>query len=68
MLDEQIRECFKQHIQNGGLITAPEKLLDAVLKEIAQWLKSHEREYRAADAAVEAEALRDLRVNDLKES
>ena len=30
--------------KNGGLITAPEKLLVAVLQEVSQWLKDHEQE------------------------
>lgn len=67
MLEEQIRKRFERHIKQGGLITAPEKLLNAVLKEVAQWLKAHEREYGDAESFAKAEALRDLRSNDLKE-
>ena len=48
---------------HGGLITAPETLLDSVLKEVARWLKDHEQEYHAAYGLGAFEALRDLRLN-----
>jgi len=68
MLEDQIRKRLELHIKQGGLITGPDKLLDAVLKEIAYWLMTHERDYRDADAIIEAETLRDLRVNLFTES
>lgn len=66
MLDKQIRKRFQQHIKDGGLITAPEDLLAAVLKEVARWLKEYELEYQIAHGLGAAEALRDLRLHRIK--
>lgn len=66
MLEEQIRTRFEKHIKHGGLITAPETLLAAVLKEVARWLRTQERAYRTAGNLKEADALCNLRSNQLK--
>lgn len=68
MLDDAVRIAFKRHITDGGLITAPEKLLTAVLSEVAGWLKANEQDYRKAGGVAEAKALRNLRTNLLKTS
>lgn len=67
MLDDAIRNAFKRHIADNGLITAPEKLLSAVLSEVSVWLKTNEQKYRKAGGTTEAKALRDLRAT-LKKS
>lgn len=61
MLDDDIRNVFKQHIKDRGLITAPEKLLRAVLSEVSAWLKDSEQAYRKAGQSAEAKASRELR-------
>jgi hypothetical protein len=66
MLEDQIKKRLERHIKHGGLITAPDELLDNVLKGVARWLKEHEREYHAAYGLSAAEALRDLRLTRLR--
>jgi hypothetical protein len=66
ILEERIRTRFKEHVKKGGLITAPEALLSAVLKTIARWLRQRELEYRTAGSFTAADALRDLQSDLLK--
>lgn len=66
MLEKRIRTRFKEHIKKGGLLTAPEILLTAVLKTTARWLRRRESEYRAAGSFTAADALRDLQSDLLK--
>lgn len=60
MLEERIRTRFKEYVKKGGLITAPETLLSAVLKTIGRWLRQRELAYRTAGRLAEADALHDL--------
>lgn len=66
MLDKKISAGFKEHIKKGGLITAPDKLLTAVLKIVNRWLRKHERLYRSAGKLAEADALCEMQSNLFK--
>jgi hypothetical protein len=67
-LETRIKRQFKAHVEKRhGLITAPDELLNSVLKEVARWLKEHEQQYQAAYGLGAREALRDLRLNLLRE-
>ena len=67
-LKERLRIAFKTHVEkDGGLIAGPDRLLERTLDTVSQWLEADENEWRdsEADEGI-AEALRDLRVNQLR--
>jgi hypothetical protein len=65
-LADRIRAVFRRHIkQDNGIISAPEKLIDNTLVAVGEWLQHDEENWGDTEGGV-AEALRDLRTNQLR--
>ncbi|HTG95760.1 MAG TPA: hypothetical protein VL866_24380 [Pyrinomonadaceae bacterium] len=66
-LKERLQEAFKDHVEKDhGLIAGPDRLLERVLKSVGEWLETDEEQWRDTESEYVAEALRDLRVNQLR--
>lgn len=65
-LKERIEVAFKNHCEkDNGMIVGPGRLLDATLNAVADWLRHDEQQWGGVESNV-SEALRDLRVNQLR--
>ena len=50
-LETRIRREFIAHVEKrGGLITAPDMLLDHVLKEVEKWLNEQKKDNRISNS------------------
>lgn len=65
-LKERVETAFKHHCEkDNGMIVGPDRLLDAVLNAVADWLRHDEEQWGGIESNV-SEALRDLRTNQLR--
>lgn len=65
-LEQRIREAFQHHIkEDNGIISAPETLIHNTLTAVSEWLRHDEENWGDTEGEV-AEALRDLRRNQLR--
>lgn len=66
-LKDRLHREFKAHVEkDNGLIAGPDRLLERVLTTVAAWLEADEEQWRDTESGYVAEALRDLRVNQLR--
>lgn len=66
-LKERLKAVFKQHVEKDyGLIAGPDRLLNNVIAAVEKWLKEEESDWRETECEDVVEALRDLRVNQLR--
>jgi hypothetical protein len=67
-LKEKIERAFKHHVEtDNGMIVGPDRLLERVLKAVSEWLQYDESQWRGGTDSDVAEALRDLRMNQLRD-
>ncbi len=66
-LETRIRRQLKAHVEKRkGLITAPDTLLDHILKEVEQWLAAQKKEYRVSNSFVRMETVDEI-TSELRE-
>lgn len=66
-LKERIEDAFKYHCEkDNGMIVGPSRLVDGVLAAVVCWLQYDEDQWEDIEPSSVAEALRDLRTNQLR--
>lgn len=66
-LSDKIEREFKRHVEkDNGMIVGPDRLLSAVLGAVKEWLQYDETQWRGTESSDVAEALRDLRTNQIQ--
>lgn len=65
-LKEKLLKAFKRHVEKqSGLIAGPDRLLEDCLAAVDEWLLHDQEQWDDQEACV-SEALRDLRVNQMR--
>ena len=68
-LETRIRRELNAHVKKrGGLITAPDTLLDHILKEVEKWLDEQKKEYRVSNSFSQVETVDKLLTEVRKEA
>jgi hypothetical protein len=68
-LETRIRRQLKAHVEKRqGLITAPDELLDHILKEVEKWLAGQKQEYRISNSLVRMEVVDEISSEIRKEA